>query len=148
MVTRMSLRVCGVHGGFFQVLGVHFAQTLEALRRRSCPCRPGPFPATRRVRASSMAVDAFRPLRQAEEGRAGEVEVARVDHRAHLGEEEGHQQRGDMGAVDIGIGHDDDLVIAQIVDAEFGAQPDAKRLAQVRDLGVRCPVWRRPRPAR
>ena len=33
---------------------------------------------------------------QAVEGGAGEVEVALVDQRAHLGEEEGHQQAGTL----------------------------------------------------
>ena len=41
-----------------------------------------------------------------------------------------------MGAVDIGVGHDDDLVVAQVLDVEFGAHLHAKRLAEVRDLGV------------
>ena len=59
-----------------------------------------------------------------------------VDKRAHLGEEERHQQRRDMGAVDIRVRHDDDLVIAQVIQPELGAQPHAKRLAQIVDLGV------------
>ena len=42
----------------------------------------------------------------------------------HLAVEEGQQQGADMGAVDIGVGHDDDLVIAQLVGVELLA-PDA-----------------------
>ena len=41
-----------------------------------------------------------------------------------------------MRAVDIGVGHDDDLVVAQVVDVETRAHVDAKRLAQVVDLLV------------
>ena len=36
------------------------------------------------------------------------------DQLRHLAIEEGQQQRGDMRAVDIGVGHDDDALIAQI----------------------------------
>ena len=57
--------------------------------------------------------------------------MAMIDHRAHLGKEKRHQQRCNMGAIDIGIGHDDDFVIAQIIDVEFAAQPHAQGLCQV-----------------
>jgi hypothetical protein len=40
--------------------------------------------------------------------------VALADQFRHLLVEEGDQQRRDMGAVDIGIGHDDDALVAQI----------------------------------
>ena len=39
-----------------------------------------------------------------------------------LAPEEGDEQRGDMGAVDIGVGHHDDLLVAQVVLAELGIQ--------------------------
>jgi hypothetical protein len=41
--------------------------------------------------------------------------VPALDQLRHLPEEEGQQQRADMGAVHVGIGHDDDLVVAQLV---------------------------------
>jgi hypothetical protein len=83
----------------------------------------------------------MRALRQPVKRRAGQIQMALVDHRPHLGEEEGHQQAGDMGAVDIGVGHDDDLVIAQVVDVELGAHADAKRLTQIVDflIGAQLP---------
>jgi hypothetical protein len=37
----------------------------------------------------------------------------------HLPIEEGQQQRADVRTVDVGVGHDDDAVIAQLVDVEF-----------------------------
>ena len=40
--------------------------------------------------------------------------MAPVDERAHEPEEEGEQQSADVGAVHIGIGHDDDFVVAQL----------------------------------
>ena len=36
----------------------------------------------------------------------------------HLAEEEGQQEGADVGAVDIGVGHDDDLVVADLGDVE------------------------------
>ena len=53
------------------------------------------------------------------ERRLGDEEMAAVDDLAHLAIEERQQQRADMGAVDVGVRHDDDLVIAQLVDAEL-----------------------------
>ncbi len=41
-----------------------------------------------------------------------------------------------MGAVDVGVGHDDDLVVAQVVDVELGAHADAQGLAEVGEFGV------------
>jgi hypothetical protein len=49
------------------------------------------------------------------ERRLGEIEVPAPDDFGHFLEEEGHQQGGDMRAVDVGVGHDDDPVIAQVV---------------------------------
>jgi hypothetical protein len=69
--------------------------------------------------------------------------VPLVDQGPHLGEEERHQERGDMRAVHIGVGHDDDLVVAQILDVELRAHADAQRLAEVGDLGVLAELGRR-----
>ena len=43
-----------------------------------------------------------------------------------------------MGSIDIGIGHDDDFFIAQIINIEFCANPDAQRFAEVADLSIRA----------
>src|SRR3546814_10947293 len=61
--------------------------------------------------------------------------------RAHLAIEEGEQQRADVRAVDVGVGHDDDLVIAQFCKVEFVADAGAERLDQRADfLGRDDPV--------
>ena len=60
----------------------------------------------------------------AEEGRLRDEDVAALDQLRHLTEEEREQQRADMGAVDVGVRHDDDLVIARFVRVEF-IRPDA-----------------------
>ena len=59
-------------------------------------------------------VEHLRPLREAEEGRDGKIEVALLDEFRQLAIEEGDEQRGDVGAVDVGVGHDDDLAVAQV----------------------------------
>ena len=52
------------------------------------------------------------------ERRLGDVEVAPLDELRHLAEEEGEQQGEDMGAVHVGIGHDDDPVVAELGNIE------------------------------
>src|SRR5690606_21469737 len=52
------------------------------------------------------------------ERRLGDVDVALLDQAAHLPVEEREQQRADVRAVDVGVGHDDDLVVAGLVDVE------------------------------
>ena len=47
--------------------------------------------------------------------RLSDVDVAALDQLGHLAVEEGEQQGADVGAVDVGIGHDDDAVIAQLI---------------------------------
>ena len=69
------------------------------------------------------------------ERRLRDVEEAALDDLRHLPEEEREQQRADMRAVHVRIGHDDDLVIAQLVDVELvPADAGAKRGDQGADL--------------
>ena len=75
-------------------------------------------------------------MAQAIERRLGQIEMAALDQLGQLAEEEGHQQRGDVGAVDIGVGHDDDLVVAQIVRAPVLAGAAAEGGDQVGQLLV------------
>ncbi len=67
------------------------------------------------------------------------------DQPRHLAIEEGQQQRGDMGAVDIGVGHDDDALIAQILVAIFRARAATQRLHQIGQFLVLLRAC--PRPA-
>jgi hypothetical protein len=59
-----------------------------------------------------------------EQGRHGGVHIALFNKGPHEAEEEGEQQGADVGTVHVGIGHDDDLVIAQLVQVEV--VPDAR----------------------
>jgi hypothetical protein len=61
--------------------------------------------------------------------------VAALDQLRHLAVEERQQQRADVAAVDVGVGHDDDAVVAQLVDVElFAADAAAERGDQRADL--------------
>ena len=72
------------------------------------------------------------------ERRLGNEEVAGLDQLGHLAVEEGQQKRADVGAVDVGVGHDHDLVIAQLLEAEFlAADAGAERLDDGADLARR-----------
>eukprot|EP01035_Chromulina_nebulosa_P014895 gene14895-19708_t len=69
------------------------------------------------------------------ERRLRDVEEAALDQRRHLPEEEGQQQGADMRAVDVGVGHHDDLVIAQLRQVEIvAADASAERRDQRADL--------------
>ena len=70
------------------------------------------------------------------ERRHREIEVPVLDQLRHLPVEERDQQRGDMRAVDVGVGHDDDLAVAQILVAVMHAGAAAERLHQVGELLV------------
>ena len=45
---------------------------------------------------------------------SSQIDVPFLYQAAHTTEEEGQNQRGNMASIDIGIGHDDDLLIAQL----------------------------------
>src|SRR3546814_10691304 len=61
--------------------------------------------------------------------------MAALDQLRHLPEEEGEQERADVAAVHIGVGHDDDLVVAQLIDVELVAtDAGAERRYQSPDL--------------
>lgn len=67
--------------------------------------------------------------------RLGDVDVAAFDQLGHLPVEEGKQQGADVGAVDVGVGHDDDAVIAQLFRLVFVlADAGAQRLDQRDDF--------------
>ena len=50
------------------------------------------------------------------EGRGGDVEIPLLNHLGEVAEEERHNQRVDVRAIDVGIGHDNHLLVAQLVD--------------------------------
>ena len=72
-----------------------------------------------------------------EERRLRDEEVARLDDLVHVAEEEGQEQRADVGAVHVRVGHQDDLVIAELREVELlGADPRPHRRDEQTDLVV------------
>ena len=69
------------------------------------------------------------------ERRLGDVDIAALDQLGHLAIEKGEEQRADVRAVDVRIGHDDDAVIAQFLRVVLLlADAAAERRDQRRDL--------------
>ncbi len=113
----------GIHGSFPELIGVHFTETFVALDGdadlRHCFANLVLF---------FLAVGILFVLAVLElvERRLRDIDVARFDHGFHVSEEEGEDQGADVGAVDVGVGHDDDLVVAQAADIEFVADAAAE----------------------
>ena len=69
--------------------------------------------------------------------RHGDVDVAVLDQLLHLPVEERQDQRADVRAVDVGVGHHDHAVVAQLLEVELLADAGADRRDDRLDLGVR-----------
>ena len=65
-----------------------------------------------------LEVDLFPALLRLVERRLRDVDVAALDEFRHLPIEEGKQQCTNVRSVDVGVGHDDDAVIAKLRDIE------------------------------
>ena len=114
-----------VHGGLPQLVGVHLAQTLKAA---DVHLGVGVVGAHLGGDLVPLGVGVGHPGGLApgeliQRGHGG-VDIAVLDQGAHIAEEEGQQQGADMAAVHIGICHDDDLVVAQLLHVEL--IPDAR----------------------
>ena len=79
-------------------------------------------------------IDALAATGQAIEWRLGEEQVPALHQFRHFLKEEGHQQRGDMRAVHIGVGHDDDAFIPQRVGVAVLPRAAAQRLNEIGDF--------------
>ena len=72
-----------------------------------------------------------------EQRRLPDEEVPRLDHRDHVAEEERQEQRPDVGAVHVGVRHQDDLVVPELRHVELvRADAGAHRRDQEPDLLV------------
>ena len=72
-----------------------------------------------------------------EERRLRDVEVPALDQVAHLSIEERQQERADVRPVDVGVGHDDDLVVPRLVRVEVFADPGTESGDDRLDLRAR-----------
>ena len=70
-----------------------------------------------------LQVDVLLAAPHAVERRLRDVEVAPLEDLRHLPVEEREQQRPDVAAVDVGVGHQDDLVVAELLDVEAALSP-------------------------
>ena len=68
--------------------------------------------------------------------RLRQVDVAVLDERPHEAEQQREQQRCDVLAVDVGVGHQHDLVVPQLRDVEFVVDARAERGDDRLDFGV------------
>ena len=70
------------------------------------------------------------------QGRDGGEDPARLDHGAHVAEEEGQQEGADVGAVDVGVGHEDDFAVAGGLQVEGASAAGTDHLDDGRALDV------------
>ena len=66
--------------------------------------------------------------------RLRDVDVAALDQLRHVAEEEREQQRADVRAVHVGVGHQDDLAVAQLGGSKSSLpmpQPSAVIMARI-----------------
>src|SRR6478609_573085 len=132
--------VVRVHGGVPQFRVVHFTEALVALDAVVLGDAAAGGLAREQLRvAFTVAVDVvvrgIGPLDPVQR-RLREVDVAVFDQRAHVAEQQRHQQRRDVLAVDVGIGHEHDLVVAQLGDVEVLANAGAEGGDHGLDLGI------------
>ena len=66
-------------------------------------------------------------LRDAEQRRLCDVHVSLFDKRAHIAVEERQKQSADVRTVDIGIGHDDDAAVTELIQIELFADARTER---------------------
>ena len=69
-----------------------------------------------------LEVALFLALLHLVERRLRDVDVALLEQHRHLAVEEREQQRADVRAVDVRVRHDDDAVVAQLLDVELVAR--------------------------
>ena len=131
-----------VHRGVPQLVGVHLAEALVALDRvllgQLAAGLDARRPSARRARGRCRRTraSALRPLASctaaAARGRRGPTSTSGRMKRNSKRE----QQGADVLAVDVGVGHQDDLVIAQLVEVEVVVDAGAERGDQRLDLVV------------
>ena len=123
-----------IHGGLLELGGHHLAETLEPADLGLLALEDGgdQFVAVGVVAGVCAQGTGTDPV----EGGQGHEEAPLADHLGHRAIEEGDQQSRDMGAIDVGVGHDHHPLVAQGVDVEARPGGDAEREREVRQLDV------------
>ena len=110
--------VLRVHGGLPELLRVHLTQTFVTLGVKGLIVAVACHILVDEGLALLLSIAVLRHLLIGAlvEWRRGYVEVSTLDHLRHEAVEECHNERVDVRAIDVGVGHDDDLVVAKLVD--------------------------------
>ena len=108
-----------VHGRLVQLFRRHFAQTFESGNRDILLVFDFGHDLVLFVFVEQVAF--LLANLEFVQRRHGEVNMACVNQRAHVAEEEREEKRLDVRAVHISIGHDDDFVVAELFNLEFRA---------------------------
>nr|P21562.1 RecName: Full=Uncharacterized 80.2 kDa protein in the 5'region of gyrA and gyrB; AltName: Full=ORF 4 [Haloferax lucentense DSM 14919]pir/D39135/ hypothetical protein 4 (gyrB region) - Haloferax sp [Haloferax sp.]AAB09604.1 ORF4 [Haloferax lucentense DSM 14919] len=115
--------VFGVHRRVPQLVGVHLTESLEPLDLRGVAVAfllddAVPLGLVHRVVGVAAVADAV-------QRRLSRVHVAGLDERAHVPVQKRKQQRPDVRAVDVGVGHQDEPLVARLLDVELVADAAA-----------------------
>ena len=121
----------GIHGGFPELLGHHFTEALKALDR-VIGLLTKAFDRLLEV-AFVVAIGVIFAALHLVERRTSDINVAAFHQGLLITEEEGEDQGTNVGAVHVGVSHNDDPVITKILLIEFFA-PNAK--AKGRNQGL------------
>ena len=110
-----------IHGGFPQLFRVHFTQTFVALGVY-CVFRTAAVSVDELLALLVCPAILFRLAFGAKvKGRSGDVQATLLDNLREVAEEKRHNQRVNVRTIDVGIGHDDNLLVAQLVTVRFFA---------------------------
>src|SRR5690606_12033881 len=120
-----------IHGGFLELSGIHLTEALEAADLDLAAAIEDGLQQLLLVLLVTR-IGRLRALRDLVERWHSQEEMTVVDELRHLLVEERDQQRRDMRAVDVGVGHDDDALVAQVLVPVLGARTDAERQYEVR----------------
>ena len=134
MTTRRSRRRVGVEGRLEEELRRHLAQPLEAGDvGLGVLGQLGEDPvAVGVVRGPVGLLAPADPV----EGRAGEIDPAVGEEAGQVAVEEGQKQRGDVVAVAVGVGQEDDLAVAEPAGVVLVVHAAAQRTHEVGELLV------------
>ena len=113
----------GIHGGFPELFAVHLTETFVALDFRLALNRGKNLVALN----IGISVFVFLALGDTVERRLRDIHVTGFNQGLHIAEKEGQQERADMGAVNVGIRHDDNLVVAELFEVKFVADTGTQR---------------------
>src|ERR1039458_8981393 len=122
-----------IDGGLLELVEVHLPEPLQPLEVRLVVGVLGQEVVLGHVIAQ---IELLLADERRVEGWLGHVDESALDQRLHLAEEEGEQERADVGPVDVRVGQQNHLVVADLGDVEVVGQAGPDRRDQGLDLNV------------